>query len=176
MVATMRVEGLAEANKRLQAFPGKIQKRVIRKAVNAGAQPMLQAVRANTPRRTGITRRGMAVKLKAYRQAMVAIVGQDKRARPKALKGAGSIRGGISGRGYPVPIHLLDQPTKPHRIGSRLLRWVSGSTLLYARSVQHPGTRGQEIMSRAFASSRSAAELAVTAKLTAEVEREAGGT
>jgi len=174
MAAAWRIEGLAEATRRLRELPDRISKRVIRKSVNAGAQPMVKTVRSNTPRRTGLTRRSMAVKLKSYRSAAVAVIGQDKRSRPKVRRGAGGGGGGgISGRGYPVPIHLVDAPTRPHTIAGRVLRWLRGSTVFHARAVRHPGTRGQAVMSRSFASARSAAESAMVEKMRGEIDREA---
>jgi hypothetical protein len=173
---TVTLEGLPATVRRLRLLPDKIEKRCLSKAVRAGAAPLLKAARRNWPRLTGLSKRSLDQKVKSYRggQVVVAIVGQAGavKNRKKLRKG----RGGISGRGDIVPVHFIEEGTKPHRIpkegrGMLLLRLPGGGKVLVDH-VQHPGTRGQHPIRRAADSAGGAAGEAFTAKLEAEVSRE----
>lgn len=114
--ATVVLQGLPETVRRLQELPGKIAKRCLSKAARAGGAPLVKAVKRQWPQATGLSKRALTQKVKSYQdgRVVISIVGQQKdvRARKKLRKG----RGGISGRGDVVPIHLIENPTKPHRI------------------------------------------------------------
>lgn len=118
-VLDIKLEGLETTLKRLRVFPGKVQKRCLRSAVAAGAVPLVKAVKANSPQLTGIFKRSIATKIKGYQGGaiFVSIVGQANKLRSSKKVRAG--RGGISGRGGIVPIHFIENRTKPHRIPLR---------------------------------------------------------
>ena len=50
----VKLEGLAQLQKRLDELPGKIQRRAIRKPLRATATKIARSVKAGTPRRTGL--------------------------------------------------------------------------------------------------------------------------
>jgi hypothetical protein len=112
----MTLVGLPETVKRLQALPDKIQKRAMSKAIRAGGNVFVKAAKRNAPRATGLFKRSLDQKVKSYRGGAVtiSIVGQksEVKSRRKLRKG----RGGISGRGQLVPIHFIEEDTRPHRI------------------------------------------------------------
>lgn len=113
---TVTLSGLPETTRRLKDLPTKIQLRAMRKAANAGSQPLLRAARSNAPRATGRFAKTLAVKIKQYRggSVVVAVIGQEQ--KNKSLKKLRKGRGGISGRGGLVPIHFVEEDTRPHRI------------------------------------------------------------
>lgn len=119
VVTDVRLEGLETTLRRLEAFPRKVAQKCLRKAVSAGAVPLVRAVKVASPQLTGIFRRSISSKVKAYRggEVVVSIVGQANKIRSAKKVRAG--RGGISGRGDVVPIHLIENPVKPHRIPLR---------------------------------------------------------
>lgn len=176
-IASFTLQGLPETVRRLEELPKRIEKRCMTKAVRAGAAPLVKAAKANAPRATGLFKRSLDSKIKSYGQGRVtlAIVGQKKTVtqRRKLRKG----RGGISGRGDLVPVHFVEEPTRPHRIpkegrGPLRLKLPSGQ-LAVVQSVEHPGTRGQHPIRRAADSAAGTAAQAFADKLSAEVEREA---
>lgn len=207
---SITLQGEAQTVRVLESLPVKIQERCLGKAVNAGAGPYLRAARANAPRQSGLFVRTLALKVKSYARsgAVVALIGQEKTRNFKGLAAkvrarikAGSVRaGGISRRGDAVPIHLVESPTKPHRIplefrkvrlrittpaGKRRsvyagversaplrLRLPSGQTV-YVDQVQHPGTRGSRFLGRAYEASTPEASARFESKLAEEVDREA---
>lgn len=62
MVDPIHVRGLAELNRELAAFPTKIKKKAVRRAIAAGAKIVQKDAKASAPRRTGATRRAIATK------------------------------------------------------------------------------------------------------------------
>ena len=176
-VTTVTLTGVPATVRKLLDLPAKIQARCMRKAVNAGGAPLVKAAKRFAPRLTGLFKRSLDQKIKSYRagQVVVSIVGQksEVKNRRKLRKG----RGGISGRGDLVPVHFVEESTKPHRIpkagrGPLVLRSRSGASVIVG-SVQHPGTRGQHPIRRAADAAGEAAIEAFADKLTTEVDIEA---
>ena len=197
-IVTVKLEGVAAAISKLRTLPNKIQKRGLVKAVRAGINPLKKASYKNAPRMTGIFRASLDTKIKSFKdgKVQVGLVGQrrerriDKRTNRHiraGMKLAGKFgfgRGGIGGRGDTVPIHLVENPTRPHRIpkegkGPLQLRLPSGYRLV-VESVNHPGTKGQHPVERAYDSTNAECLQRFSEKLTTEVDIEAakiaGGT
>lgn len=61
MADTFKIEGFAELSKELEKLPIKIQKKILRKSVKAGAVLMRDRARALAPKRTGATARAIKV-------------------------------------------------------------------------------------------------------------------
>jgi hypothetical protein len=175
-IARVTLEGLPETVRKLAELPKRIEKRCMTKAVRAGAAPLVKAAKAAAPRLTGLFKRSLDSKVKSYAQGRVtvAIVGQKKQVtqRKKLRRG----RGGISGRRDLVPVHFVEEDTRPHRIpkegrGPLTLRLPSGQTVTVS-SIQHPGTRGQHPLRRAADAASGVAAQQFTEKLRVEVDRE----
>ena len=62
MPQQIQVRGLAELNRELKAFPAKLQKKAVRRAIAAGAKIVQKDAKANAPRNSGATRRAIATK------------------------------------------------------------------------------------------------------------------
>lgn len=63
---SFKITGLKELDKKLQALPGKVAKKVLRQALRKALKPVKAAVQANAPVLTGQTR--AAVRFKAGRR------------------------------------------------------------------------------------------------------------
>lgn len=63
--------------RKLEALPGKVYRRVVRKAINKGATPMVKAARRYAPRESGLLAKSMGKKLKSYfaRGVVLSVVG-----------------------------------------------------------------------------------------------------
>lgn len=175
--ATIELEGLAETRQRLLQLPDRIQKRCMSKAVRAGGALFVKAAKRNAPRLTGLFKRSLAQRVKSYQagKVVVSITGQQNTVKNRRKLRRG--RGGISGRGDLVPIHFVEENTKPHRIpkegrGMLILRNRSGGRVLVYSVVHHPGTRGQHPIRRAADSQAGAAAQEFAKKLAIEVDAE----
>jgi hypothetical protein len=175
-VVRLTIEGLPATIRKLGQLPFRMQKRAMAKAIRAGGNVFVKAAKRNAPRATGLFKRSLDQKVKSYRggQIVVSITGQksEVKNRRKLRKG----RGGISGRGDLVPIHFVEEDTKPHRIpkegrGPITLQLPSGQRVT-VQSVQHPGTRGTHPIRRAADSSEGAAATAFGEKLRIETDAE----
>lgn len=112
----MTLQGLAECTKRLQDVPVKIRKRILRKAMVAGGNPLVREARRAVLKDSGNLRKSLDKKIVSYDggRVVVGIIGQQKRFRNAGVRRKG--HGGISRTGAVVPIHLVENPTRPHRI------------------------------------------------------------
>jgi hypothetical protein len=184
----MTLQGLPPTLKKLAVLPDKIQKRATVKAIRAGAAPFVKAAKRNAPQSSGLFKRSLTSKIKSYRSGAVtlAIIGQLKSGRITATKKLKAGRGGISGRGDLVPIHLIENDVRPHAISATMIRgkqtggrWrgalriaVPPVTLVYRRRVHHPGYTGRHPIGKAAAEAEAPALTAFTEKLRVEVDRE----
>ncbi len=77
---TLEIKGLDELRRKFSRLPERIQKNSLRKAVNAGADPMLSKVRQTANRKSGALKKAMKKKVKTYRKSgtVVALIGADK--------------------------------------------------------------------------------------------------
>ncbi len=186
------VLGVEESDRLFRQLNSKLQRKVTRKAINAAARPMVKRVRQLVPKKTGLLKRSITHRVKAYRRGgiQVAVIGQRgagskstkalAAAQGRALMSRGN-RGGISGKGKIVPIHLVDQPTKAHRIRPKVASAMAGDVLVFRRYgkinwesvVNHGGTRGYKFLARAFSGTSRQSLRAFETKFLNEVYAEA---
>lgn len=170
---SMTLHGTATLIRRLEGFENKVAARILGKATRAGTAPFVKAAKSNAPKVTGIFKRSLTSVQRSYRagRVKVGIVGQQKGKKFESKKRG---RGGISGRGDVVPIHFVEEDTRPHRIESdRPLAISANGNTVYRLSVDHPGTRGQHPIRKAAESSQATATIAFQAKLATEIDAEA---
>jgi len=178
MAIRVRLDGEKELLRKMQQLPRRVAKRVLAKAVRAEARPFVKAARRLAPKRNRIFYRSLELVIRRYQGAVFAAVGQNtaKVIRKRRIKHGG----GISGRGDVVPLHLVDQPTRPRRIAPKtrtdgrrgVLRFTVSGSPVFARSVRHPGTRGARFMARAAAAARAEGVSAFASKFATELDRE----
>ena len=77
MSATL--QGAKELTKALQTLGERVQRKVLRQAVNAACNPTLKAARANVKEESGLLKKSLAKKIKTYpdKQTVVGIIGPD---------------------------------------------------------------------------------------------------
>ena len=68
-VATIKLEGFAELERRLKKLGPKIARRELGKAVRAAAKPVIKTARARVPIATGELRKSLGTKSKTYKHA-----------------------------------------------------------------------------------------------------------
>lgn len=187
MSAGIKITGVDATMKKLDRFSGSVRRKIIRKAVRVGGKVHLDTAKQMAPRgTTGLFRRSMRQVVRSYAKkgVFISIVGQQKdkhfsdKAKAVAARKTGGLSGGISGTGRVVPIHLVDQPTKPHRILSnsaseKPMAFLAGGSVRFARTVDHPGTAGHRFMERAESSSRQRARAAFTEEAKRGITAEA---
>lgn len=75
----MNITGSKELARLLEDLPGKVQKKVLRQGVSAASTPILKAIRGRVPKRSGLTKKSMARKVKTYKSGtVVSIMGPRK--------------------------------------------------------------------------------------------------
>jgi|GEM_PF-3950158 len=74
--ATIRLYGSHELEKALRGLKKSVRKRILGKAVRAGAKPALKRARADAPSQTGSLKRSLFTKVKRYKNGnVVAVIG-----------------------------------------------------------------------------------------------------
>lgn len=63
----VRIDGLAELNRKLRELPRKVQRRGLRRAVRAGAEPIRERAEELAPRRTGRLARNIVTRYRTSR-------------------------------------------------------------------------------------------------------------
>lgn len=158
---SMKLEGVDEAAKRLDSADRKIRKRVVRKAVRAGAAPYVKAVKRDAPVDTRELKKSLTQKVKSYRSGatIVSVVGARNRRSP-------------SGRNPAKYLHLVEGGTRPHVIRTRTAAALSLGRNAFVKEVRHPGTKATRFMATTATSRRSEMVNAFSSKMKEETERE----
>lgn len=172
---------------KLKDIPERAGRKALKRGVSKGATITLQAARGQAPKgQTGLFRRSLAKRERTYKGSVfVAVIGQ--RSRSKAFsaktialadKRTGKLSKGLSGRGLPPSIGWIEKGTAPHPINSRkLLSWSVGrgrsrfATPRYARSVRHPGSKGQPMLLNAARSTQATRLAAIRTEVETELRK-----
>lgn len=150
----IEVEGLPLVLGQLQAVDRKVRRRILRKATTAAAKEVHAEARRLAPKANGFLRTSLKVNVKAGKKAVFAKIGQEKNRQFKRKRFKGS---NINRRGYAAPIWFIERGTTGHTItpAGKALAWSAGKrkgskgTMIFARSVRHPGARAQHLLERA---------------------------
>lgn len=70
-----KIDGLDELQRKLKTLPGKVQKKLLRSAVTAGAKPIVNAAKAKAPKRTGTLELSIGRKVMMKNGTAVAVIG-----------------------------------------------------------------------------------------------------
>ena len=182
------LDGIKEMHRFWERFDDKNKRKILRKSVNASCRPVVKKVRALAPKQTGLFRRSITHIVRSYRRggALAGVIGQrgqrskSTKALDKAAEAAKShkSRGGLSGKGKVVPIHLVNNPVKEHKITANLLKeerlvFRASGRIHWERDVDHKGHPGRGFMEDAFTQTRRLALKAFETKFKNEVVSEA---
>jgi HK97 gp10 family phage protein len=150
------IQGMEELSKLLKLLPGRVQKKVLRKAIVAASSPIVKQARANAPVRFGFLKRSVGRKVKTYRTGnVVAVIG--------AKRGSGNSRHEPANYS-----HLVERGTRPHQISKGA---VIDKVLTAGKP--HPGAKPKPFLKPAFdANVQSSTKIAGNV-LAAGIEAEA---
>lgn len=138
-MSEFRVKGLADLNKFLQQLPAKMEQNVLRSALRAGANVVRDEAKANVPVDSGLLRDGLKVSTNSRRGRVTAKVKATGR------------------HAYIAP--WLEYGTAAHKIVSKGKGLYFGG--MFARGVQHPGSRPKPFMRPALDSQAQQAVIAI---------------
>jgi HK97 gp10 family phage protein len=143
------VHGAQEVQAELLAYPAKVEQRVVRNSLAAGARVVRDTAKQEVPKRSGRLAKTIRVKTRARDGQVTAGVR------------VGDLKQGV------FYAHMVLGGTQPHAIPIRRAKalavgqGVSGSQVVPRRSVQHPGAKADDFMGRAKASIPRALEVIV---------------
>lgn len=86
---SIKVTGLGQLDKNLRELGPKVYKRVMRKAVRAGAKPLVSATKSRAPNQTGTTKKSIGVVIRSYpaKETVIAVVGPKKETTAVVIAG-----------------------------------------------------------------------------------------
>lgn len=126
-----RVGGLEETIKRLDGLKRRVKNTILRKAMRRATAIVLKAARGNCPKDTGLLRKSLGSKVKAYRQSgvVVGLVGPRKGFKQEVTR-----KGGGKMQADPVRYaHLVEFGRKEVTTTKTVL---SDGTTVFGRSVR----------------------------------------
>ena len=153
MAVRMKVVGAETVLAQLHALDRKLKKKILRKATTAAAKELHKESRRLAPRNNGFLRMSLKVVVRMGRKVVFAKIGQEKNKQFKRKRFRGS---GINRRGYAAPIWWIERGTVRHAMAAtgRAMAWATGKRkgskgkMIFAKRVQHPGTRAQRLLER----------------------------
>lgn len=136
------VNGAQEVQAQLLAYPAKVEQRVVRNALAAGARVVRDAAKAESPVRSGKLRGSIRVSTKARKGQVTAGVR------------VGNLKTGV------FYAHMVLGGTKPHSIVPRRGKGLRVGNVPRRRA-EHPGAKPNDFMGRAKSSIGRALEVIV---------------
>lgn len=151
----------------LKELPRRALKTALRQAVNAGGTPVAKAVRRLAPKESGLLKRSIGKKVKAYPDGnALAIIGSN-RGTVGDYQGQRRVPGNY--------IHLVALGVKPHSVasGANSRKRVSASTMAAVGGGQHPGHAGSDFVNAGYRQALPQAKTAMEAKLKTALDKQA---
>lgn len=150
MKTDISVQGGIALDEALKDLPPSVQRRVLRAAVAAGASPVNKAAKGFAPVLTKALKKSIGIKTKTYKNGtVVAVIGV--RRDPK-----------FSAEFYQ---HIVHDGAKPHTIKpkrAKRLAFQSNGETHFARRINHPGSKGNPFLAKAWNSAKGPATAAMT--------------
>ncbi|MCR4300180.1 MAG: HK97 gp10 family phage protein [Sulfuricaulis sp.] len=125
------IEGVEGLQARLLQLPAKLEQKILRGALRAGAVVIKRAADAEVPRRSGKLARTLRVSTKSRRGLVTA-----------------SIKAGDKNRAWYA--HIVEGGAKPHPIRAKRFPFLRLHGNVFVRKVSHPGARPNRFMKRAL--------------------------
>lgn len=154
----VNVKGMKELHEALQTLPVKLERNVMRAAINAGARVLRDEARMRAPVKSGELRAGIRVKSSNVKN--------------------GTITGGITTAGTKAKpgawyAHFVEFGTAAHVIRAKPGKFLAFGGGLYTQ-VNHPGARAQPFMRPALDAKGQAAVQAVADKVRSALSTKHG--
>lgn len=162
---SITMTGSKQLDALLRQLPDRAALTAIRQASSNAMTPMLKQARQNAKSVSRTYAKAMGKKQKTYKAdgTVVTIVGARKGYRSD------------SGHDPVYTAHLIEFGTQPHSLGRGSSARARGSVSINQSGPEHPGTKGQHVLQRAFDSTRSESEAVyrreLARKLVLQVER-----
>lgn len=163
------LKGFENINKLLKTLPGRIERRLVRRALRSGASVVSKRTKQLAPKgATGNLRRSIAVKM-MKREMGASVYNRNG-------SGMGKFDGWYA--------HIIEKGSKRHRInlwksksakkhgGSSLKKVLSGGGKTYGTNVNHPGTSARPFMVPALEQSAKQALSVMGRRLAELLEKE----
>lgn len=162
MVAAIDVDGLRDVQRKLEALPGRVRRKVVRGATNKASTPVLKDGRKDAPKGDGLRPDGS--KRKHLKRLLI------KRQKSYSRDGVFTV---FMGARWPEGAHghLVEAGTKPHLITGKLL--VSRRGTIFGRQVQHPGARGRHFLRKSLFRNQAKVFRILSYELNLGIQREA---
>ncbi len=157
--SSVSLTGDVELMRLLENLPDKVFKKVIGKASRKAMAPVVKSARRKAPAETGLLRKSLGTKQKAYKKngVTVTIVGPRKgfKSKVKVDDGRGGTR--TESRNPANYAHLVEFGTRPHSTSAGVSsRSKDERTKAFTatQTTKHPGTQAQPFMRPAFDQNR----------------------
>lgn len=163
LTLTLKVQGIDDAVRRLEAMPRKLQRRVVGKSIRAASKPVQRTAARMAPRLTGLLSKSMMVRIRTRKWKSIAIIGPRNRT--------------VNGKNPQAYAHVVEGGSEPHVIKptkTKALKFTTkaGDTV-FAKMVRHPGIRPRHFMRRTAQLSFATAVAEFSRKFGNEVALEA---
>lgn len=155
IVAQIGLLGDEELQKRLNALPDKVIRRIVPRASELATDSVLADARRRAPEETGLLKESLGKKQKLYRRSGTFVTVVGPRMGFKRIVKVFD-REGRSKPRYRNPVnyaHLVEKGTKPHSLRTAG-KGVVSRAVHKLRSKNHPGTVARPFISTAYAKNR----------------------
>ena len=168
---TVRIEGLAELERKLKQFPTKLQRRAVTAAMRAGAREIVKEVKARAPVDSGALKRNVGTKRGSKRFDRGLAGRQIVGVRHGKVRTTGKLTGYDKRGDDPFYYRFQEKgftAVGRRKAASRAVRAVrrSGLGVYYGRKIQ-----GKQYLAKGLAAAEPRALMAVRNRLALEVER-----
>jgi HK97 gp10 family phage protein len=153
----IKLVGEKELKNLLRLLPDKVNKKANKAAVTAMSTPVMRAVRAAVPQKTGLLKKSIGRKIKTYKAAAVAVVGARRSVQAVVTTPRG-VKKSVPANYF----HLVEGGTKPHDIPGK-----NGQVF------HHPGSPAHPTIRQAYQTTKAQATKAAGEKYAEVVESEA---
>lgn len=153
------IQGISELMKTLEKFPGAIQRRILRPALNAEGTRVLKEAKAKVPVDTKLLKKSLGKRTKTYKNGGVVVIVGPRHGYKRQI-------GGVW-KNPTKYAHLVEYGVKPHFISARSN--VASRKVIHAK--MHPGFAGRYPLTDAYKTALNGAAERMAVRMAAEVEK-----
>jgi len=190
MDISIKVEGLAELDKKLREFAPKLQKKMLTKSLRAAAKVIQTEAKAEAPSDTGTLKRNIVVRGARKRGAAARVSIGIKTKTQTFADSAKNRRAGRAGKKYKVAGdafygRFVEFGTKAHAIVARrkvmnkgkrgALAFSVGGKSVFTKSVKHPGAPAKPFLKPSLERKATQALDAMRQSLAQQIKQEYRG-
>lgn len=159
------IEGLAEFNKRLEEFPDKIHRNVLRGAIRAALKIILTDARQRVSVFSGALKDSIRISIRIINGEVVGTLKAGGRVKGGSKKGK---KGAERGAFY---AHMVEFGTAAHFIRAAKNKFLKVGAGFFTKTVAHPGARQKPFMRPAIAAKSEEATAAFAAYIEKRLDK-----